>query len=64
MPACKASAHRPLWVVVQRRCNHSAFNGYRRTPSLYSRVECTVPGCAAAWRTKAAYVSRLPDARQ
>ncbi|GAA3085622.1 hypothetical protein GCM10020000_88090 [Streptomyces olivoverticillatus] len=62
MPACRTPAHRPLWVVLQRRCNHSAFNGYRRTPSAYSRVLCTAPGCAAAWRTKAAYVDDLPDA--
>lgn len=62
MPACTTPAHRPFWTVVQRRCNHSAFNGYRRTPSPYSRVECTAPGCSAAWRTKAAFVDRLPDA--
>lgn len=64
MAACKISAHRRFWVVVQRRCNHSAFNGYRRTPSPYSRVECTALGCAAAWRTKALYADRLPDARR
>ncbi|MFJ1742427.1 hypothetical protein ACIOG4_27610 [Streptomyces microflavus] len=62
MPACTTPAHRPFWTVVQRRCNHSAFNGYRRTTSPYSRVECTAPGCSAAWRTKAAFVDRLPDA--
>jgi hypothetical protein len=52
-----------LWAVVQRRCNHSAFNGYRRTPSDYSLVVCTASGCTGAWRTKAAYVQALPDAR-
>ena len=49
------------WVVVQRRCNYSAFNGYRYTWSRYSLVRCT--GCEALWRTKAGYVGRLPDGR-
>lgn len=48
------------WVVLHRRCNHSAFNGYRYTPSVYSAVSCVT--CGAVWRTKAAYVSALPDA--
>lgn len=47
-------------VVVQYKCNHSAFNGYNYTPSDYSAVRCTRPGCHGAWRTKAAYVDDLP----
>lgn len=66
--ACTDSArHRKYWRVVQRQCNHSAFNGYRRTYSDYSTVICMAPAairgtCAGAWRTKAAYVTALPDA--
>lgn len=45
------------WVVRDRHCNHSAFNGYRYTPSDYSSVVCY--GCGATWRTKAAYVDSL-----
>ncbi|MFD0032493.1 hypothetical protein ACFVJK_30350 [Streptomyces sp. NPDC127172] len=63
MPACRTPEHRPLWVVLARKCNHSAFNGGRRTPSDYSDVTCTAPGCMGRWRTKAAYVDTLPDAR-
>lgn len=57
--ACKVPAHRDAWVVINRRCNYSAFSGYRRTLSDYSLVYC--PTCPTAWRTKAAYVSALPD---
>lgn len=49
------------WAVINRNCNYSAFNGYRYTTSDYSCVVCTA--CGAVWRTKAAYVERLPDAR-
>lgn len=42
------------WVVQDRQCNHSAFNGYRRTPSDYSSLVCY--SCGATWRTKADYV--------
>lgn len=52
--------HRASWVVVARKCNHSAFNGYHWTPSEYSGVKCT--DCGRYWRTTAAYVARLPDA--
>ena len=45
------------WVVLQYKCNHSAFNGYRRTPSDYSTVKCLE--CGATGRTKAAYVGEL-----
>lgn len=48
------------WRVGQRRCNHSAFNGYRYTPSDYSSVHCLE--CGGWWRTKAAYVALLKDA--
>ena len=60
---CKNKAHRPFWVVVQRNYNMSAFNGYRKTYSEYSLVRCTFGWCRAAWRTKAAYVADLPDAK-
>lgn len=74
MPACQCSeARRPLWAdlpagsnerprqwyVWTRNANHSAFNGYRRTWSPYSLVECRC--CSALWRTKAAFVDRLAD---
>lgn len=48
-----------LWRVLQRRCNHSAFNGYHETPSEYSTIQCL--RCGAAWRTKASYVWQLAD---
>ncbi len=50
---------RANWVVRDRLCNYSAFNGYRRTPSDYSLVICLV--CSGLWRTKAEYVSTLSD---
>lgn len=46
--------------VIKYRCNYSAFNGYHFTPSDYSEVRCTRPGCSGIWRTKAAYVEGLP----
>jgi hypothetical protein len=52
--------HRDSWVVVQRECNYSAFSGYHRTPSAYSGIRCKK--CDRYWRTRAAYVSGLPDA--
>ena len=48
------------WVVRQRNCHHSAFNGYRRTPSEYSTVACLK--CGASGRTRAQYVAHLRDA--
>lgn len=45
------------WVVLHYKCNYSAFNGYRYTPSKYSEVRCTV--CGVRWRTTAAYVETL-----
>lgn len=49
---CKCRPRR-LWII-QYQCNHSAFNGYRWTPSDYSTVICRT--CKTVWRTKAAYV--------
>jgi|HubBroStandDraft_2_1064218.scaffolds.fasta_scaffold08072_7 hypothetical protein len=46
------------WVVTRYRHNNSAFGGYRRQASVYSSVMCRE--CGAHWRTKAAYVERLP----
>jgi late competence protein required for DNA uptake (superfamily II DNA/RNA helicase) len=48
------------WVVLQRCCNHSAFNGYHWTPSDYSTVFCRA--CQALGRTNARYVDQLKDA--
>jgi hypothetical protein len=50
---------RANWRVVDRNCNYSAFNGYHRTWSDYSRVLCMK--CWHTWRTKARYVAGLPD---
>jgi len=47
------------WVVLVRKGNYSAFNGYRFTPSDYSEVYCK--SCHAIGRTKAKYVDLLPD---
>lgn len=54
---------RRAWRVHARKCNYSAFNGYRRTRSDYSEIVCErrLGGCAARWRTKAAYVADIPD---
>src|SRR5687767_10858312 len=56
-----ADGNRParLWRVLQRYCNHSAFNGYHYTPSRYSSVCCL--RCGNHWRTKSDYVMLLPD---
>lgn len=58
---CDGPARRESWQVLQRYCNHSAFNGYHETPSDYSSVQCRT--CGGVWRTKAAYVATLPDRR-
>lgn len=47
------------WIVTTREGNRSAFNGRRFTHSAYSEVVCL--RCVNTWRTKAAYVSELPD---
>lgn len=57
--ACRNKEHRPFWRVRVRNANYSAFNGYRRTPSAYSDLECG--SCGGFWRTKAAYVAEIPD---
>jgi len=49
-------------VVTRRNCNYSAFNGYHYTPSDYSSVCCTRPGCRGFWRSKGLYVDMVPDA--
>ena len=45
-------------VIVNWKCNYSAFNGYRWTPSDYSLIKCLK--CGQYWRTKAKYVDSLP----
>lgn len=53
-PTC----HRDRVVVVHLKCNYSAFNGYRYTPSEYSQVLCL--DCRHTWRTKSDKVYELP----
>lgn len=55
--ACSCAARRV--AVIDRHCNHSAFNGYKRTWSRYSAVVCL--SCGQYWRTAAAYVDGAPD---
>jgi hypothetical protein len=55
---CPECSHGDL-EVQHRQHNHSAFNGYRYTPSDYSEVRCKT--CDWRWRTRAKYVSRLLD---
>jgi len=52
-PRCKGGDIR----VVHYRCHYSAFNGYRCTPSDFSRVVCL--DCGHQWRTKARWVDHL-----
>ena len=54
----ESRVHRLGWRVLHRLHNHSAFHGYRYTPSDYSEVGCAK--CGRRWRTKALYVSTLP----
>ena len=58
---CKGTTEekRANWVVIDRECNYSWFNGKRYTPSDYSAVTCKK--CMRYWRTKAKYVKTLPD---
>ena len=58
-PESKKPVDERRWFVLQRRCNHSAFNGYRWTPSDYSSVQCHI--CGTVWRTKSDYVYKLKD---
>lgn len=62
--ACKCAERKKpigerLWECWQYKCNFSAFNGYKRTPSDYSLVHCTV--CGGLWRTKAAWAGQIPQ---
>ncbi len=57
-PACKCKPRN--LVIIDYRCNHSAFNGYHRTPSDYSCLRCLT--CGSYFRTKADYVRSLPFA--
>lgn len=52
----RAQRSRDNWHVTLRRGN---YNHGHLAPSAYSSVECKV--CKQAWRTKALYVSSLPD---
>lgn len=55
MLGCKQA---PVEVrVITFQANHSAFNGYHRTPSDYSLVQAKC--CGSFWRTKAAYVETV-----
>jgi hypothetical protein len=58
--ACQEPDHKAHWHVTQRKCNFSAFNGYRYSRSDYSQVRCPIDG--KTWRSKGAYVDELPDA--
>lgn len=58
----KCNCGREYYRVLHRWHNHSAFNGYRQTPSDYSAVTCTK--CGRVWRTKAGYVQELLDYRE
>ena len=53
----KKPIEKRAWRVLDYCCNHSAFNGYKCTPSDYSTVFC--PRCRALGRTKAKYVDEL-----
>ncbi|QOP66223.1 hypothetical protein SEA_DANIELLEIGNACE_83 [Arthrobacter phage DanielleIgnace] len=60
--SCSDKTHRPYWFVSERRVNFSAFNGYHRTPSDWSRIFCPLcPAQKCTWRTKAKYVDEIPD---
>lgn len=54
---CKCKPESGNLRVMHLYHNHSAFNGYKWTPSAYSTVECTLHH--RAWRTKARYVVKL-----
>lgn len=55
-PACRNAYHREDHVVTRR----NAAPVRHQVPSPYSTVLCR--RCGAIWRTKAAYVAKLPDA--
>jgi len=56
----KKPVNKRRWLVMDRNCNYSAFNGYRKTFSDYSAIRCMC--CGAYWRTKSRYVDYLDDA--
>lgn len=53
----KCQSGKDRWRIVDYRCNYSAFNGYHKTPSDYSRIRCL--DCGHHWRTNASYVDEL-----
>lgn len=62
--ACKCTERKKpigerMWECWHYKCNFSAFNGYRYTPSDYSLVYCTV--CRGLWRTKASWAGQIPQ---
>jgi hypothetical protein len=53
--------HKEHWRVLRRHWTRSAFDGYKKRWSKYSDVVCLK--CVTLWRTKAAYVEELEDAK-
>lgn len=51
--------HYHRWRVLHRKCNYSAFNGYKYTPSDYSCLVCLE--CSRVWRSKSNYVKFISD---
>jgi hypothetical protein len=45
------------WSIRQYMSHHSAFSGYKYTPSAYSELVCN--NCSVTGRTKANYVGEL-----
>lgn len=50
-------------MVIQYHQHHSSFGGGLARKSDYSEVKCFRAGCRGRWRTKAAYVDKLPRYR-
>ena len=59
-PERKKPVEQRRWAVVQRNCNHSAFNGYQKAWSEYSSVICLE--CGNLGRTRSEFVRHLKDA--
>lgn len=57
---CGTPNPREHWRVTQYKCNHSKFNGSRKTWSDYSEVLCL--GCLGRWRSRAKYIEALAKA--
>ena len=55
IPCRDRAAHRGAWVVQARE------RDYHGLWSAYSLIRCTDPSCGGLWRTRAAYVAKLPD---